>query len=88
MQPRSLLHTGERSFYSDVRYREVEPWCLTFPCCNDCIDSFLRRLNTIMDSDLILVMADGRAAEFDTPKNLLNRGGMFRDLVEAAALDG
>ena len=46
------------------------------------------RLNTIIDSDYILVMDDGRAAEFDTPKNLLSRGGMFRDLVQAATLEG
>jgi len=45
------------------------------------------RINTIMDSDYILVMSDGRAAEFDRPKTLLDRGGLFRDLVEAAARD-
>lgn len=45
------------------------------------------RLNTIMDSDYILVMSDGKAEEFDTPSSLLNKGGMFRDLVEAAATD-
>mmetsp|Transcript_23427 Transcript_23427/g.65388 ORF Transcript_23427/g.65388 Transcript_23427/m.65388 type:complete len:488 (-) Transcript_23427:82-1545(-) len=43
------------------------------------------RINTIMDNDYILVMDDGRAAEFDTPKNLLSKGGMFRSLVEASA---
>jgi ABC-type multidrug transport system fused ATPase/permease subunit len=43
------------------------------------------RLNTIMDSDYILVMADGKAADFDTPNNLLAKGGMFKDLVQAAA---
>jgi ABC-type multidrug transport system fused ATPase/permease subunit len=42
------------------------------------------RINTIMDSTHILVMSDGRASEFDTPKKLLERGGMFRDLVQAA----
>ena len=42
------------------------------------------RINTIMDSDFILVMDNGRAAEFDTPKKLLAKGGMFRDLVQAA----
>jgi ABC-type multidrug transport system fused ATPase/permease subunit len=42
------------------------------------------RINTIMDSDYILVMDDGKAAEFDTPTNLLSKGGMFRDLVQAA----
>ena len=44
-------------------------------------------INTIMDSDYILVMSDGRAAEFDKPKTLLERGGLFRDLVEAASRD-
>jgi len=46
------------------------------------------RLNTIMDSDFILVMDDGRAAEFESPRILLERGGMFRELVEAAKKDG
>ena len=43
------------------------------------------RLNTIMDSTHILVMSDGRAVEFDTPQNLLKKGGMFNDLVKAAS---
>lgn len=40
------------------------------------------RLNTIMDSTHILVMADGKCAEFDTPANLLGRGGLFKDLFD------
>lgn len=43
------------------------------------------RINTIMDSDFILVMDDGKAAEFDTPQNLLRKGGMFRGLVRASS---
>jgi ABC-type multidrug transport system fused ATPase/permease subunit len=39
------------------------------------------RLNTIFDSTHILVMADGRAVEFDTPSALLSKGGLFKDLV-------
>lgn len=42
------------------------------------------RLNTIMESDLILVMDNGQAAEFDSPKALLEQGGKFAELVEAA----
>ncbi len=41
------------------------------------------RLNTIMDSDRILVLDDGHVAEFDSPSVLLNKeGGLFRALVE------
>lgn len=42
------------------------------------------RLNTIMDYDCILVMSDGRAAEFGTPAELiLNDKGLFTELVES-----
>ena len=41
------------------------------------------RINTILDSDLILVMDNGSAEEFDKPENLLRKGGLFRDLVNA-----
>ena len=40
------------------------------------------RLNTIFDSDFILVMSDGKAEEFDTPKRLISKGGLFKDLVD------
>lgn len=38
-----------------------------------------------MDSDYVLVMDDGKASEFDSPANLMERDGMFRDLVKASA---
>jgi ATP-binding cassette subfamily C (CFTR/MRP) protein 1 len=42
------------------------------------------RLNTIMDSDFVLVMDDGRAAEFDRPSLLLSKeDGIFKSLVDA-----
>jgi len=41
------------------------------------------RLNTIMDSDRILVLDGGKVAEFDTPRNLLTmKNGIFRAMVE------
>jgi len=39
------------------------------------------RINTIMDSDYILVMDDGCAVEFDSPSALLRKQGLFQDLV-------
>lgn len=42
------------------------------------------RLNTIMDSDLVLVMDAGKAAEFDKPSALLSqKDGLFKGLVDA-----
>jgi ATP-binding cassette subfamily C (CFTR/MRP) protein 1 len=40
------------------------------------------RLNTIMDSDMILVMNDGKAAEFNSPQVLLEQDGIFKTLVQ------
>merc|ERR1712232_405251 len=41
------------------------------------------RLNTIMDSDRILVLDDGHIAELDTPENLMAKeSGHFRAMVE------
>lgn len=40
------------------------------------------RLNTIMDSDKVLVMEDGRVAEFDHPHLLLqNTSGLFSKMI-------
>ncbi len=41
------------------------------------------RLNTIMDYDCVLVMDAGRAAEFDAPAKLLEKDGIFSQLVDA-----
>ena len=45
------------------------------------------RLNTIMDYDLILVIEAGKAAELGSPKDLLARGGLFRQLVDATGAE-
>ncbi|KAJ2507477.1 ATP-binding cassette glutathione S-conjugate transporter ycf1 [Coemansia sp. RSA 2052] len=54
----------------------------------DCtVLTIAHRLDTIMDSDRILVMDQGSVAEFDTPANLLARDGShFTRLVESMKL--
>ncbi|KAJ2659420.1 hypothetical protein IW148_004251 [Coemansia sp. RSA 1199] len=54
----------------------------------DCtILTIAHRLNTVMDSNRILVMDQGTVAEFDTPKNLLARDGPFTQLVASMKLN-
>ncbi|KAJ2518281.1 Multidrug resistance-associated protein 1, partial [Coemansia sp. RSA 1939] len=41
------------------------------------------RLETIMNSDRIIVMDKGRVVEFGPPKELIDQGGYFSELVKA-----
>lgn len=46
------------------------------------------RLHTVMDSDRILVMDDGRAREFDIPHLLLKKqNGALRQMVDATGAE-
>ena len=44
------------------------------------------RINTILDSDRIVVLDHGNVAEFDRPSALVRRRGLFYDLVKEAGL--
>lgn len=50
------------------------------------IISIAHRINTILDSDRIVVLDHGRVAEFDTPSALIKRKGLFYELVRESGL--
>jgi ATP-binding cassette, subfamily C (CFTR/MRP), member 1 len=50
------------------------------------IITIAHRINTIMDSDRIVVLSKGRVAEFDTPDKLIRQKGLFYELVKEAGL--
>jgi len=55
---------------------------------NRTILTIAHRLDTVIDSDRIIVMEAGHVVEFDTPANLLsNREGIFTKLVEQTGTD-
>ena len=53
---------------------------------NRTIITIAHRINTILDSDRIVVLDHGRVAEFDSPAALIERRGLFYDLVKEAGL--
>lgn len=45
------------------------------------------RINTILDSDRVVVLDKGEVVEFDTPQTLIKKQGVFYGLVKQAGLD-
>jgi ATP-binding cassette subfamily C (CFTR/MRP) protein 1 len=53
---------------------------------NKTIITIAHRINTILDSDRIIVLDRGTVAEFDSPAELVRQKGLFYDLVKEANL--
>lgn len=50
------------------------------------IITIAHRINTILDSDRIIVLHHGSIAEFDTPSALVRQKGLFYELVKESGL--
>jgi ABC-type multidrug transport system fused ATPase/permease subunit len=53
---------------------------------NRTIITIAHRINTILDSDRIIVLDKGEVKEFDSPAELVRRRGLFYELVKEAGL--
>ncbi|KAF4123187.1 ABC-type bacteriocin/lantibiotic exporter [Geosmithia morbida] len=69
-------------------FRLIEPRTLRSPLfANRTIITVAHRLNTILDSDRVVVLDKGEVAEFDTPKALYAKQGIFYNLMKQAGLE-
>jgi ABC-type multidrug transport system fused ATPase/permease subunit len=53
---------------------------------NRTIITIAHRINTILDSDRIIVLDKGEVREFDSPAELVRQKGLFYELVREAGL--
>lgn len=90
LTPSNILVLDEATAAVDVETDALIQTTLRSPVFrNRTIITIAHRINTILDSDRIVVLDAGVVTEFGTPKDLLDKKGQFWDLVrEAGLVDG
>ncbi|KAL5326449.1 hypothetical protein ACEPPN_004134 [Leptodophora sp. 'Broadleaf-Isolate-01'] len=90
LTPSNILVLDEATAAVDVETDALLQTTLRSPLFSKrTIITIAHRINTILDSDRIVVLEAGRVKEFDTPENLLEQRGAFWKLVrEAGLLEG
>ena len=79
-----LSRTSPQFFFSDLIQATIRE---EFADCT--VLTIAHRLNTIMDSSKVMVLAAGKILEFDSPQNLLkNRQSAFFSMAKDAGLVG
>ncbi|XP_077862008.1 ATP-binding cassette sub-family C member 9-like [Saccoglossus kowalevskii] len=73
--------TASIDLQTDARLQEV----VAVAFSDKTVITIAHRISTILDSDLVLVLSNGRVMEYDTPQNLLKKdGSMFSSLVNGS----
>lgn len=87
LTPSNILVLDEATAAVDVETDALLQATLRTPMfSNRTIITIAHRINTILDSDRIVVLQHGKVAEFDTPAELIGRRGLFYELVKEAGL--
>jgi len=87
LAPSNILVLDEATAAVDVETDALLQTTLRSPIfSNRTIITIAHRINTILDSDRIVVLEQGEVKEFDSPSNLINRKGLFYQLVREAGL--
>lgn len=89
LAPSNILVLDEATAAVDVETDALLQTTLRSPLfANRTIITIAHRINTILDSDRIVVLEQGEVKEFDTPKKLVEQKGLFWKLVKEAGLEG
>ncbi|KAL8736829.1 MAG: hypothetical protein Q9181_002293 [Wetmoreana brouardii] len=87
LTPTNILVLDEATAAVDVQTDAMLQTTLRSSMFKDrTIITIAHRINTILDSDRIVVLDHGSVAEFDTPSALVRRKGLFYELVKEAGL--
>lgn len=89
LTPSNILVLDEATAAVDVETDAMLQTTLRSPLfSNRTIITVAHRLNTILDSDRVIVLDKGEVIEFDTPANLFKKqGGSFQSLMKQAGLE-
>jgi ATP-binding cassette subfamily C (CFTR/MRP) protein 1 len=88
LTPSNILVLDEATAAVDVETDAMLQATLRSPLFNNrTIITVAHRLNTIMDSDRIIVLDKGEVVEFDTPSALFKKQGIFHSLMKQAGLE-
>lgn len=88
LTPSNILVLDEATAAVDVETDAMLQTTLRSPLfAHRTIITVAHRINTILDSDRVVVLDKGEVVEFDTPAELIKRKGQFYGLVKQAGLD-
>lgn len=88
LTPSNILVLDEATAAVDVETDAMLQDTLRGPLFkNRTIITVAHRINTIMDSDRVVVLDKGEVVEFGPPKELIARGGMFAGLAKQAEVE-
>lgn len=88
LTPSNILILDEATAAVDVETDAMLQQTLRSPLfANRTIITVAHRINTILDSDRVVVLDKGEVAEFGPPRELVARRGVFYSLVKQAGLD-
>ncbi|KAK3379821.1 P-loop containing nucleoside triphosphate hydrolase protein [Lasiosphaeria ovina] len=88
LTPSNILVLDEATAAVDVQTDALLQATLRSPLfSNRTIITVAHRINTILDSDRVVVLDKGEVVEFDTPQELIKQRGVFYGLVKESGLD-